>query len=329
MATIAIPHNVPSKDVELPALIGLAVVGGAIGLGVISLDGFGRPGQTVPLKPGPAESQGYVFSHLGEFRMWVFLIGVQTALWAIGAAILLSPDVRGPIDHFWRAARAQVAASLVAVAVPLLAFVFYVTLDSHIRYRLPWHQEKVLALSLIAVAIALLGVAELALVRFALQSEEPSRGTLEELNAYLALRAVLQRILAVLGAIIGAAVLAAGGLRNAVVAYDAVLKNNGMNVHGPFPREYVLIYGAFFTVVLALIYAPVYLRLLEVGRAHVEAVCKAEEPKSASWEASYEKRKKLEEYLQLDVATSASFRAGVSILAPLASALVALLLGAA
>ena len=86
-------------------------------------------------------------------------------------------------------------------------------------------------------------------------------------------------------------------------------------------------YGAYLTLLLALFYAPVYLRLLEAGRANLDAACPLGDPSSAGWTDSYEKRKKLQEYLQLEVTASASFRAGVAIFAPLASALVALLLG--
>lgn len=88
------------------------------------------------------------------------------------------------------------------------------------------------------------------------------------------------------------------------------------------------IYGAFFTM-LALVYAPIYFTLLQVGRANVDAACKMAEPASTTWLATYEKRRKLEEHVQLEIATSASFRTGVAILAPLTSALVALLLDAA
>jgi hypothetical protein len=76
-------------------------------------------------------------------------------------------------------------------------------------------------------------------------------------------------------------------------------------------------------------YAPVYRRLLEVGRANLDAACPDIEPASPEWLAAYEKRQKLSQHLQLEVTTSASFQSGIAILAPLASALVALLLGTA
>jgi hypothetical protein len=91
----------------------------------------------------------------------------------------------------------------------------------------------------------------------------------------------------------------------------------------------VLLYGAFFTLLLAVLYAPVYRRLLEQGRRLVDAVCPVPEPVSAEWSAAYEKRRKLEELLQLQLTTSASFRAGIAIAAPLGSSIFGLLIGAA
>ena len=340
MATIAIWQYVRRKHLELPVLIAVAVVGAAIGFGVLSLNGLARKEYLLPRKRWEgvlhlSHSEGYVFKHLGEFRMWLFLIAAQTARWAIGAAFLLAPEMRRPLKGLWSKGRVAVAASVTATAIPLVAVVVVGSLYSRIHYPVPWHQWKVLALSLIGTCVALLGVAELALVKFALQDDPPAGGTLADIERFLALRTLLQRVLAIEGAIIGAAVLTTGALRNAVVAYNAVLSHypgvteKHHQTLSPFPREYVLIYGAFFTLLLAVLYAPVYFRLLDVGRANVDAACKAEEPASAIWLPVYEKRKKLEEHLQLQMATSASFRAGVAILTPLGGALVALLLGAA
>ena len=122
--------------------------------------------------------------------------------------------------------------------------------------------------------------------------------------------------------ILGAAILATGSLRNSVVVWHH-------NDATAFPREFVLMYGGFFTLLLALLYAPVYQTLLDTGRKLVDGACPAVEPRSSAWTDVYEKRKKLEELLQLEVTTSSSFRAGIAIMAPLASSVVGLLLGKA
>jgi hypothetical protein len=339
MARIAaIQHRVRSKGFELPALIAIAVAGAAIAFGILSVGGLPENG-SVPLPKHTRLHLGTHFRESGEFHMWLFLIVAQTAFWAIAAAVLLAPEMWRPLADLWPKARKTVVASVIAAGAPLVGIVVVASLYSHLDYPLPEHKWKVVALSLIGAAVALVGIAELALVKFALQHGPPGRGKSVDIDRYLALREQLQRVLAIEGGIIGAAVLTTGALRNAVVAYtpslaDFIANNRAFahdhNIHAStFPREYVLIYGAFFTLLLALLYAPVYFRLLEVGREHVNAACKAEEPDSEAWLPAYEKRKKLEELLQLEVTTSAGFRSGVAILTPLGSALVALLLGAA
>jgi hypothetical protein len=304
MATIeAAQRELRSRYLELPVLIALALAGGAIAVGVVRLKGF-----------GPA-----AFSQSGQFRLWLFLIAVQTALWAIAAAALLTPTVLTTLRGVWSEARVAVVASVVGAAIPLFGFVVYVTLHSPISSNpLPAHRWKLFGLEALGTTIALIGVAHLALVRAALQNQA-TRGTLADFARYLELRSLLQRVLAIEGAILGAAVLAAGALRNAVIAYT--------HHQASYPREYVFIVGIYFTLVLAMLYAPVYRKLLEVGRANLDAACPPVEPASPEWLAAHDKREKLNQHLQLEVTTSASFRAGIAILAPLGSALVALLLG--
>jgi len=251
--------------------------------------------------------------------LWLFLIAAQTALWAIAAAALTTVQIRKSLERAWPDARGAVVAYVVAAAVPLYGFVAYASLRTHISDPLPDHRWKLFALETLGTTIALIGVAEFALVKVCLH-KEAARGTAADIARYVDLRSLLQRVLTIEGAILGAAVLAAGALRNAVIAHT--------HEQSAYPREYIFIVGAYFTLILALVYAPVYLKLLQVGRANLDTACPLVDPASRKWLAAYEKREKLGQYLQLEVTASASFRAGIAILAPLTSALVALLLGA-
>jgi hypothetical protein len=303
VATIATTQPEPRKGrLELPVLVALALVGAAIGLGVVSVEGW-----------GPAR-----FTDSGQFRMWLFLIAGQTALWAIAAASLLSAQLAETLAGLWSDARGAVVASVVSVGIPLYGFVAFASFRSPIHSPLPAHRWKLFGLETLGTTIALLGVAQLALVRTALETQATG-GTSTDVARYLELRSVLQRVLMIEGAILSAAVLVAGAFRNAVIAYT--------HHQGSYPREYVFIVGVYFTLVLTLLSAPVYRKLLEVGRANLDAACPPVEPASPEWLAVHEKREKLSQHLQLEVTTSASFRAGLAILAPLSSALVALLLG--
>jgi hypothetical protein len=290
------------RRLELPVLVALAMAGAATGVGVVRLQGFGPT----------------AFTDSGQFRLWLFLIAAQTALWAIAAAALTTVQIRKGLDRAWPDARGAVVAYVVAAAVPLYGFVAYASLHTHTSDPLPDHRWKLFALETLGTTIALIGVAEFALVKVCLQNEA-ARGTAADIARFVDLRSLLQRVLTIEGAILGAAVLAAGALRNAVIAYT--------HDQSAYPREYVFIVGAYFTLILALLYAPVYVKLLQVGRANLDAACPLVEPASPEWLAAYGKREKLGQYLQLEVTASARLQTGIAILAPLTSALIALLLG--
>jgi hypothetical protein len=74
----------------------------------------------------------------------------------------------------------------------------------------------------------------------------------------LDLRRRLQQLLVLGGTVIGAATLATGALRLAVLAW----KPNAL-----FPPDYPVLYGGFFTVVLAFLYGPAYASIQKQGRA--------------------------------------------------------------
>jgi len=167
-----------------------------------------------------------------------------------------------------------------------------------------------------------------------LAREAASGGAHERAIADFALlREHLQRLLAIMGAIIGAAILATAALRNAIVAFaDRVTMHPwqfpGIVGHAgfppAFPSEQVLIYGAVMSIVLALFWAPIYALLITVGTALRDATIEGRKDGESlpDWD---ERRARYGEFLGLEATTMTSFRAGVAILTPLASALLGLL----
>jgi hypothetical protein len=294
-----------AEHLQLPVIIWVALCGGAVGLGITGIDGFGP----------------HAFTETGKFRLWLFLIGTQTALWALGAGVFQLLLRTSPLADVAYAARRTAWSATAAVGLPVLGFVAVATVASTLDYDLPGHKAKVTILSFLGAGVALMGVHALARVHFALRHKRLP-ATVRGIEAYLDLRAVIERVLAVEGAILGAAILASGALRNVVVA------SNG-DKDSAFPKEDLLLYGAYFSLILVLVYAPVYQRLVATGRRLVDDACPGEEPSSPDWAASYDKRKKLEQLLELQLTTSGSFRAAVAISAPLVSSIVGLLLGKA
>jgi hypothetical protein len=120
---------------------------------------------------------------------------------------------------------------------------------------------------------------------------------------------------------VGLGTLTKGALRQAFLATGGNPKL--------FPAEYVLIHGAYFSALLALVYVPTHALLAEVGDRLVDAVFPALSPdldlrKSAGWQTD---RKALEDLLQVGTAATDDLRASLSILAPLATGVVSVWLG--
>lgn len=128
------------------------------------------------------------------------------------------------------------------------------------------------------------------------------------------LRAQLQFFLAATGALVGAATLVAGALRNAVIAWSQEEADH-------LPVEHVVVFGLSLTIFLAAIYLPVYVTLEERGRAFVEGALPMPSDRipNDDW---LSERQRLEAILQLGIRPVESFRSGVAILAPLAGSLI-------
>jgi hypothetical protein len=96
-----------------------------------------------------------------------------------------------------------------------------------------------------------------------------------------------------------------------------------------FPTEYVLLQGAYFTGLLALVYTPTFTLLTGVGADLVENVypVKAPELDFAHLSQWQENRASLEDLLQLRSSASDNLQAVISILAPVATSVISVMLG--
>jgi hypothetical protein len=290
-------------------IILFAVVGAAVGFAIFYVD-------------WPFGPKASPFTATGQYRLWILIICAQTALWG-AAAIPIWASIRA-YSAQWPGHKREIATAVGLLALLVLGFVVVAAVRSGLRldYPLPHHRWKFGVISVLGSIVALAGAAGIVLVHSALGSV-PTRGRSEadQIGDFLRIRADLHRLLTIEGAILGAAILSTGALRNAILAYG-----HEPNPTYSFPPEYVLLYGAYFSAVLALLYAPTYSRLLSVGGQLRDSFFPLESPRSETWSDWYDKRKRLEELLKLQVTAGESFRTGVAILTPLASGLVGLLL---
>jgi hypothetical protein len=314
------------------AALGLALLGGGIGAVVLFAEPIGARlfGWENPFLVSPAKD----FVALPETQLWLFGLGAQVAL----LAVLFVPAVR--MSRELRSERATAAAFVGLLLIGAVVAVFQLISNSvRPAYPFPHHDAKltvILVLGLLTCAPAILTIwrvhgalnsqfgagapadpqACLAFLRTLDRTQEGQEGN--PVAGFLRLRELVHRSLLVLGTIIGGAILDTGALRLACNTFFAQADY--------FPIEYVLLYGGFFSLVLVTIYLPTYNRLQLAGRWLVEHYTRFCEPDSPDWDTSVAKRTQLIALLQLELSLTGSLQAGAAILAPLATALVGLLL---
>jgi hypothetical protein len=137
------------------------------------------------------------------------------------------------------------------------------------------------------------------------------------LDTFIALQRDLHRFLGTLGAILGLLILSTAAQRRAVVAYAP---------HTEYGYELVLVYGFFFSILVAAVYLPTQLTLARVGDSIRDTCFPAVPPTSPEWEDRTAKREKLGGVLGLQVGPLGQFKTSAAILTPLVGSLIGLLL---
>jgi hypothetical protein len=252
-----------------------------------------------------------------QFQLWLMLVGVQAAVWAVGGVLAWAS--LHELRSFARGYRLRLAVILGAVTVLALAFRLGTIIfgpdsdipDDALRFSALW----IPAIAVGGVAVLAMLLVDATLRRLDAQVAVPN---VADVRAFLALRGHLDRLLVIVAAIVAGAILGATVLRN------AVLKEGDLKATD-YPAEYVLVYGVFYSALIAVAYVPVQRRLREVGRRFRDATLGLESP--TEWSAWLERRNALDRALALDVATPSALRSGLAILSPLISTGVGLLIG--
>jgi hypothetical protein len=138
-----------------------------------------------------------------------------------------------------------------------------------------------------------------------------------DVTSFLADRRALLQSGSILGAAVGLVTLASGALRNALDAADKP----------SFSATMVLVYGAGFTAMLALVYVPAYLSMQAAGRRLLEASAPLQLPDSPTFDANQKTRGAFEELLQLKVGPRDSFKIATAVLAPIVTGVVSVIIG--
>ncbi len=253
------------------------------------------------------------------YFLWVSLLCAQAALWPVLAiAIAASLRVLWPFgEGSW--ARFAFATCSIAVAWGLVSVASVLARTSSYEVPFPHVGAKLTVFVGVGGAVAISALLGMVLVHAGLTqlarnvSSEPAAGRC--ISDLLLLREHLQRLLAIEGAIIGAAVLAYAALRNAVLADSPEQR---------FPRELVLIYGGAFSIALGLVWAPIYALMVAVGSRLCDSTV-GERRADESWADWHHRRMSFQDAIGLNTSATASFRSALAILTRLGSALLGLL----
>ena len=279
-------------------------------------------GDCLRLRPGPDDACAR-FLRAPESMVWIFLVAAQVAFWfnSVPFQWRWKCEVRDGFGlAFTRDMGAKAALALLLFAAPavVMAFLQPATMLAH-------RAAKLAVVNAIGVAVAFVPLVGIWYTRAAITAPAGPGGAARDdkrrIRDYLLLRAHLQRFITFLGMMISLGTLAKGANRHAFVATTGRPDQ--------FPPEYVLLYGAFFTGLLALVYVPIHTRLIAAGTALVDSVFAIDAPETdlkqlSGWHAN---RKSLEDLLHLEARAADDLRASVSILAPVASGVVSILLG--
>jgi hypothetical protein len=305
----------------------------------------------------PTNEQECAFMQRPETLTWLFIMGVQGAFWGL---VLL--PLGAAVSRTWSVVRDNQSRKRVlvrlafqlAIAMLLLAAPFWFSHTAVLLSPWPIADFTVRTALIIPVGIltGLIAIAGIALVYDALDhffAEAPMRreggegGKIpikSQIERLTTLRSDLQRCVLIFGAMIGLAMLAYGRLREAAVALESTaLQLAGVvttatdaesRAKGLFPGDGVVLFGAYFTVVLVLVVVGVQAKLLSVGNKLVDEQYPLVDDQGNELDKNglatvLTNRKSLQTALNLELTTKQVFEYGGAILAPFTGSILSIL----
>jgi hypothetical protein len=281
---------------------------------VLVLGALGAVGGVLLLRiDADATTTSAEFVDSAAFQVWAAVIAVQAAVWAVVTVplwreVILAYRRTRPALSIW------LVPALIVTALVLLAVL---SPARTVDWPLAGHQIKAWILTTAAaVGVGVPAVFGMCIVQDQVRRHEPDELTTRDIDMARVARAQMRRFLGVAGAVISLAVLASGALRRATV--PTFLDEQ------QFPASAVLLYGAFFTALLLLVYVPAHLSLRRLCidlREHYFPATALPSPTSAEFTDWVDGRARLDTLTQVNVTASQQLQASMFILAPLLSGL--------
>ncbi len=275
------------------------------------------------------------FTYTPSFPTWVFLLSVLFS----GLSIIVIPGwktcnqlyssvISQGRNKSWKVTGVLIVSALMYLLVLLALFALggrVITLPAsdfldelNNRFTIVYIYSAIGFLPIMFSIILINYMAEILLSEIAVVTDN-EKNTAEFIQIYLYYRNMLQICLITSGIILSL---------NPIItaAYASVWKEVGVFTKDTFPSQGIIIYGLIITLLLIFIYAPTYFNLTNVGRELRDA--KYPYPQQLDdLKGIMERRKTLDELLQINIGITENLKNGIFTLSPLVSGLIAGLLG--
>ena len=252
---------------------------------------------------------------LPKIQLWLTLIIAQAALWVASSFYLVA--TLGRLIRTMASPSQYIRAGFVSLLpAGLVLLVFVLKQQVH---RAPVPPDKLGDYSILnlpafaGVGAAVAGLAVWGMYVICSVWQGESNTLLMEagkITRYVELRESVLRFLFVAGVIMALGTVASAALRNAVNA------ERGPNY---FAQEYVIIYGALYSILLLAAYVPVYATFFITGAKLRESLCGEQPVSAADFKPWKETRDAINETLGLTLSGAAALGPLVSALLPLFS----------
>lgn len=265
------------------------------------------------------------FDDTPEFIIWAFIAATQIAfsaviVWPIAE---LLPRLYNLANRDLTSVGLSLAIVVVLVAFPSVVGKTFTADIGPSESSLPYMQTKVIVITVLVFLVALLPVTVSVLVSSALSAANKDQAQAESnYDLYLELRNNLQKAILVSGVLFGFGMLTTGAMFE--FRFEGFDPDNG-----DARFKLLALYGAYLSVVSALVYVPVYLRLRVFGYEVLDTLVKLPPPNAANWMDQNKKRKTVEEFMQLSIRSLPGIQAGVPILIPLIGAIIPIVISRA
>jgi hypothetical protein len=252
----------------------------------------------------------------GPFILWTVAIAAQTMAWVFAIPLIHS------VTHRWRSRAGARQTEMRAATAALVLFGAAIAVGplfsgQELPATVPHRSLKLGLLNIAGFAIAIYAARAMWYAAYELRRlGSGSAANLAALEKHRRLRADLEHLLGVLGALVSLGVIASAGLHALTVHVQPAKA---------LPVQSVIAYGIVLSVVLALTYVPVHLTMLEAGGKLRDRIAPMLEVGKPDFGDRLDDRARLDHFLGLDVPPSVRFRGAVVILGPLLGSLTSLI----